>query len=245
MTGEYAADGPGGRLGRVAIGGLASLMRVADRRAAHRVTTYVAESQWVADQLARNYGVRSRVIWPPVDCERFTPPPDQDHDDYFLFYGRLIEPYKRPTLAVEAFRGSRRRLIVAGDGPAMADLRRRAPANVEFAGQLQDADLIPLIQRSAAVVFPSRDDFGLVPVEAMACGRPVLAFAGGGALETVLPGVTGEFFGSQDVSVLHAAIEKFNPDAYDPGVIRSHAERWRVERFQREFLEAAAETLAR
>ena len=245
MTGDYAEDVPGGHIGGKAIRGLAAFMREADRRAARRVTTYVAESRWVAAQLARNYGVSSRVIWPPVDCERFSPPDEGGYDDYFLFYGRLIEPYKRPTLAVEAFRGAGRRLVVAGDGPAMADLRKRAPANVEFVGRLQDAELIPLIQRSAAVVFPSRDDFGLVPVETMACGRPVLAFAGGGALETVLPGVTGEFFASQDVATLQHAIEEFNPDAYDPAVIRSHAEHWRTERFERELMEAAVETLAR
>jgi glycosyltransferase involved in cell wall biosynthesis len=245
MTDEYAGGVAGGRIGDVAIRSLAAVMRAADRRAAKRVTTYVAESRWVADQLGRNYGVESRVVWPPVDCERFVPSEEDGHDDYFLFYGRLIEPYKRPTLAVEAFKGSRRRLIVAGEGPAMADLRRRAPANVEFVGRLEDADLIPLIQRSAAVVFPSRDDFGLVPVETMACGRPVLAFAGGGALETVLPGVTGDLFASQDVATLHQAIEDFEPDAYDPQAIRAHAEGWRRERFERELREVAAETLVR
>ncbi len=245
MTEDYAGRIPGGAVGAVALKSLASAMRIADRRAAARVTTYVAESEFVSAQLQRNYNVQSRVIWPPVDCRRFSPSVTGEHDDYFLFYGRLIEPYKQPTLAVEAFRGLRHQLVVAGDGPAMSDLRRRAPKNVTFVGHLDDGDLIPLIQRCAAVIFPSRDDFGLVPVEAMACGRPVLAFAGGGALETVVPGVTGEFFDAQDSATLRSALASFDPDAYAPDAIRAHAERWRPERFRDELLEAARETLRR
>ncbi len=208
----------------------AAAMRAQDRRAAARVTRYVAESRFVAEQLARFYGRRAEVIWPPVDCGRFHPA-GEGHDGYFLFCGRLVEAYKRPSLAVRAFADLPARLVVAGDGPARSHLEAIATDNVEFVGHLEDRDLVPLMQRCAAAVFPSRDDFGLVPVEVMACGRPVLAYAGGGALETVLAGRTGEFFAEQSADAVREAVSRFDPDAYDPAAIRAHAEQWREERF--------------
>jgi glycosyltransferase involved in cell wall biosynthesis len=133
---------------------------------------------------------------------------------------------------MDAFRGlPERRLVVAGDGPALPRLRAMAPSNVSFRGHLDDHELVPLMQRCAAVLFPSRDDFGLIPVEAMACGRPVLAYGAGGALETVVPGRTGEFFDRQEVEAVRAAIADFDPAAYDPAAIRAHALGWRRERF--------------
>jgi glycosyltransferase involved in cell wall biosynthesis len=239
MTEDYGAQlGAARRLA----GAAASAFRAIDRRAARRVTRYVAESRYVADQLERFYGRRCDVIYPPVDCDRFRPG-SPGHDGYFLFCGRLVEAYKKPSLVVDAFRElPEHRLVVAGDGPALPDLRRRAGANVEFVGQVSDDRLIPLMQRCAAVVFPSRDDFGLIPVEAMACGRPALAFAGGGALETVVAGSTGEFFAEQSVAAIREAVRAFDPDAYDPAAIRAHAERWRAERFVDERMTAIAET---
>ena len=127
-------------------------------------------------------------------------------------------------------------LVVAGDGPSYHELKERATGNVEFLGHVDDADLVPLMQRCAASVFPSVDDFGLIPVETMACGRPVLAFAGGGALETVKAGETGEFFDQPTVDALRTAVERFDPDAYDSAAIRAHAERWHLPRFQEAIL---------
>jgi glycosyltransferase involved in cell wall biosynthesis len=244
MTDSYGAQLPGGPVAGAALRGFAAAMRVADRRAAARVTDYIAESHFVADQIQRFYGRASRVIYPPVDCERFQPGA-APHEDYFLFCGRLIEPYKQPTIAVEAFRGLPHRLVVAGDGPALSELRRRAGPNVEFRGHLGDDELIPLMQGCAAVIFPSIDDFGLIPVEAMACGRPVIAFAGGGALETVVAGRTGEFFDRQTPESLAAAVRAFDPSAYDPAAIRSHAESWRRERFVEEIVDQVRRTASR
>ena len=238
MTDEYAGRWTSGRLTGRAFDLFAGAMRSADRRAASRVTHYVAESEYVADQLERAYGRRPEVIYPPVDCDLFRPPPDPGHEDYYLFAGRLVEPYKRPGIVIEAFRSFGRRLVIAGDGPAYRELKAAAPANVEFVGHVGDDELVPLMQRCAATVFPSVDDFGLIPVEVMACGRPVLAFAGGGALETVVAGETGEFFGAQTAPALLEALEAFDPGAYDPAAIRAHAERWRVARFQEEILGA-------
>ena len=231
MTDAYGAEF-GGALANRSLGLLAGAMRSLDRRAARGVDRYVAESEFVADQLRRFYGVEPEVIFPPVDCTRFTPSAESGHDDFFLLCGRLIEPYKQPFMAVEAFRSLGARLVVAGDGPALSELRRIAPPNVEFLGHLADDELVPLMQRCTAAVFPSRDDFGLIPVEVMACGRPVVAFAGGGALETVLPGVTGEFFEEQTADALEAAVRAFDPGRYDTAAIRAHAEQWDVPRFK-------------
>lgn len=243
MTRDYEVElGAVARLSGVA----ASAFRAADRRAAVRVTRYIAESQFIADQIERFYGREAEVIYPPVDCDVFCPPEERvGHDGYYLFCGRLVEAYKRPSLVVRAFNElPHERLVIAGDGPAMADLKRIAGPNVEFLGRLDDRDLVPVMQQCAATIFPSRDDFGLIPVEVMACGRPVLAYAGGGALETVDAGVTGEFFNEQTVAAVREAVRSFDPDAYDPVAIRSHAERWRHERFVGELRAAVVETAA-
>jgi glycosyltransferase involved in cell wall biosynthesis len=244
MTEAYGSELPGGRVAGVALRGFAAAMRAADRRAAARVTDYIAESEYVAGQIERFYGRTSRVIYPPVDCERFRPG-SAPHEEYFLLCGRLIEPYKQPTIAVDAFRGLPHRLVVAGDGPALPELRRRAGPNVEFRGHLGDDELIPLMQGCAAAIFPSIDDFGLIPVEVMACGRPVIAFAGGGALETVVAGRTGEFFDHQTAESLAAAVRSFDPSAYDTQAIRAHAERWRRERFVDEIVDQVRRTASR
>jgi glycosyltransferase involved in cell wall biosynthesis len=243
MTEDYAANAPGRKIGALAVRGLATGLRKADRRAAQQVTRYVANSQYVAKQIEANYRRSARVVWPPVDTDLFRPSPGSEQGDYFLFVGRLIEPYKRPSLVIDAFGDLPHRLVVAGDGPEMSSLRRRATPNVEFTGHLADAELIPLMQDAAAVVFPSHDDFGLVPVEAMACGTPVIAFAGGGALETVIPGVTGSLFGSQTSDALKQAITAFDSGAFDRKTIRAHAERWNPNRFREEILAEAASTL--
>ena len=232
MTDEYADELMDGWLRLRAFRLLARGLRHVDRRAARRVAHYVAESHFVAEQVRRAYGRDSEVIHPPVDCKLFRPPSDRGHDGFYLLCGRLIEPYKRPGLVIDAFREIPDRLVVAGDGPAYRELKERASSNVEFVGHLTDEDLVPLMQRCAATVFASVDDFGLIPVETMACGRPVVAFPGGGALETVVPGKTGEFFGHATARSLIETLQRFDPNSYDPAAIRSHAERWDVPRFQ-------------
>jgi glycosyltransferase involved in cell wall biosynthesis len=241
MTDAYGDEIGGGPLARYAVRALAAWFRHLDRRAARRVTRYVAESRFVADQVERFYGRTAKVIYPPVDCDLFRPS-GSGHDGYYLFCGRLVEAYKRPSIVVDAFRGLPQRLVIAGTGPALDDLKRRAGNNVEFVGQLGDAELVPLMQRCAAAIFPSRDDFGLIPVEVMACGRPVIAYRAGGALETTVEGRTGEFFADQTAPAIRASVERFDPDRYDPAAIRSHAEAWREERFLREMRAAIDDT---
>jgi glycosyltransferase involved in cell wall biosynthesis len=244
MTEDYAAELGRGRAGAALARVTARGLRRIDWRAAQRVSRYVAESRYVGRQIEEFYERPAEVIYPPVDCDLFRPSGQPGHDGYFLFCGRLVEAYKRPSLVVRAFRDlPQHRLVVAGDGPALSRLQAEATANVTFLGQVGDADLVPLMQRCAAVVFPSRDDFGLIPVEAMACGRPALAYAAGGALETVVAGRTGEFFDEQSPGAIRDAVERFEPDSYDSDAIRAHALGWRRERFTSEIRAAAARTL--
>jgi glycosyltransferase involved in cell wall biosynthesis len=245
MTEAYEGRWAGGPVRRRSFRALAAWMRAADRRAARGVTTYVVGSRYVADQIKRFYGRDAELVNPPVDTELFRPNGSSDHDGYFLICGRLIEPYKRFGIAIDAFRNLPHRLLVAGDGPAYPELAARAGPNVEFLGRLDDEELVPVMQRAAAMLFPSTDDFGLIPVESMACGRPVIAFADGGALETVKAGATGEFFRSPTADAIREAVESFNPAAYDPVAIRAHAEGWSLPRFQRQILDLVRRTATR
>jgi glycosyltransferase involved in cell wall biosynthesis len=236
MTGQYRDQWTGGRLSRLAFDGMAAGLRRSDRRSAKRPNAFLTQSHYVADQIERFYGRKAAIVGAPVDCDRFVP--GGEPEDYFLVCARLIEPYKRTSIVLDAFRRLPGRLVVAGDGPAMEDLRRMAPRGVEFTGHLDDRELVPLMQRCKALIFPSCDDFGLVPVEAMACGRPVLAYRGGGALTTVNPGVTGEFFDEQTPEAVRRAVASFNPTGYDPAAIRRHAEHWDTRAFRRRIVAA-------
>lgn len=218
---------------------LAAAMRRSDRRSAQPVAQYLTQSPFTAEQIERFYGRAAAVIGAPVDCDLFRPGGDPP-EDYFLFCGRLIEPYKRVGITIEAFRRLGARLIVAGDGPDFERLAAAAPPNVEFLGHVGDDELVPLMQRCRALVFPSRDDFGLIPVEAMACGRPVIAYAGGGSLYTSLPGVTGEVFAEQTAEAIEAMVRRFQPESYDPGRIREHALQWDSARFRERLVEHVA-----
>ena len=244
MTEGYRERWAGGGVSARAFDLLAAGARRSDRRAARRVASYLTQSPFTADQIERFYGVEAEVIGAPIDCDAFRPDGPRGHGDYFLLVGRLVEPYKRVGVALEAFRRLGRRLVIAGDGPALEELRAAAPPNVEFLGALGDADLAELMRGCQGAVFPSRDDFGLVPLEVMACGRPVLAYADGGALYTVVPGVTGEHFPEQTADSLVAAVETFDPAAYDPAALRAHALQWDRPAFRDRMRAAVAEVLS-
>src|SRR3954452_2462493 len=209
MTEDYRGRwAPGGMRAR-AFDLLAGATRASDHRAARRIVSYLTSSDYVAQQVRAFYHRNVEVIGVPIDTDKFVPS-QSDPDDYFLLVGRLLEPYKRVGIAVEAFRRLGRRLLIAGDGPAMAELRATAPPNVELLGYQGDESLVRLMQSCQAAIFPSRDDFGLVPLEVMACGRPVIAFGEGGALHTVVAGRTGEFIGEQTADAIVAAVESFD-----------------------------------
>ena len=232
MTGSYKGRYAGtNAVAGCAFEGLAAMLRRSDRRSAQPIQQYLTQSPFTARQLAEFYGREAAVIGAPIDCGLFSPSPEPP-DDYYLFCGRLIEPYKRVRIAIEAFRRTGQRLVVAGGGPDFERLSAEAPPNVEFLGHIADDQLVPLMQHCEALVFPSCDDFGLIPLEVMACGRPVLAYADGGSLYTSKPGTTGELFFEQTADSIEAALRSFDPGAYEPAKIREHALQWDSGRFR-------------
>lgn len=211
-----------------------------DLRTAGNVHRYIAISEHIRRRIRGAYGRESEVIYPPVEVSRFSILPKQD--DYFLVVSRLT-PYKQIDLAIEAFKESPSRLLVIGAGPHERALKALAGKNVEFLGRVPPSELAEYMGRCRALVFPGCEDFGIAPVEAMACGRPVIAFAGGGALETVEEGVTGLFFHRQAPESLREALGRFEKTAFDPAVIRKRAERFDKEVFKRKIGALAAEAL--
>jgi glycosyltransferase involved in cell wall biosynthesis len=241
----YAAHLPGGRPSRAAFSVWAAAARRADRAAARSVQVFLTASPFGAGLIQSAYGTEAEILPPPIDTQRFVPSTNSP-GDYFLFVGRLVEAYKRPSLAIEAFaRMPDRRLLIAGDGPEMTELRRRATPNIEFLGHLQDAELIQAMQGCQAAVFPSVDDFGLVPIEVNACGRPVLALKAGGPMHTVVPGVNGEFLADQSAEAIFQAVSSFDPNRYDSSAIRAHAMKWDRTTFREEIQAAAREAVGR
>jgi glycosyltransferase involved in cell wall biosynthesis len=186
----------------------------------------------VAQRIERYYRRQATVIPPPIAVGRFSPAANPSRD-YYLVMGELTS-YKRADLAVEAFRNSNRRLVIAGDGPEAATLRKSAPANITFAGRVSDGEQATLYANCRALIFPGEEDFGMVPVEAMASGRPVVAFRSGGALDYVVDGVTGVFFRDQTPASLRSAVDAFEQReaAFDPAKIRSHAQQFSEKAFQ-------------
>ncbi|HPQ40318.1 MAG TPA: glycosyltransferase [bacterium] len=186
-----------------------------------RVHYYIANSRFVAERIRRLYHRNSRVIPAPVDCSYYSPG-TSDPEDFYLMVSALA-PYKRVDLAVEAFNESGRKLIIIGDGTESQMLRKSARSNIEFLGRLDDEAVRSYYRRCRALVFPGIEDFGLVPLEAQACGRPVIAYAGGGALETVIEGISGHFFFSQTSGSLNHAVETFEAMEFSSEIIRKRA----------------------
>jgi len=206
---------------RAVLPAVIGLLRSWDYAAAQRVTHFVAISRLVGERIKRCYGRESAIIYPPLDAQAYSPSPD--HDDFFLIVSRLI-PYKRIDLAVQACSQLGLPLRIIGDGRDRAHLERLAGPTVRFLGHLPDADVKEHLRRCRAFIFPGEEDFGLAPLEAMASGRPVIAYGAGGALETIVEGVTGAFFREPTVESLAEAVRTFDAAVYDPVAIRRHAE---------------------
>ena len=212
-------------------------MRLWDFASAQRVDVMVANSRFIAQRIFKTYGREAKVVYPPVNVDRF--PLHQDKQDYYVTASRLV-PYKKMDVLVEAFRQLQgKQLIVIGDGPMYKSLAATAPPNVTLMGYQPDEVLLEKMQHARAFLFAAEEDFGIIPVEAQACGTPVIAFGRGGSLETVVDGVTGRFFDKQTPESACAAIKAFDKEAdrFDPAVIRQHAEQFTPQRFRREFSE--------
>jgi glycosyltransferase involved in cell wall biosynthesis len=215
-----------------------SRMRVWDLRTSNGVDSFIAISQFIARRIWKVYRREATVIYPPVDTEAFTP--GADREDFYITASRMV-PYKRIDLIVEAFAGMpERRLIVIGDGPESARIRSRAGPNVEFLGRQPHEVLLDRLRRARAFVFAAEEDFGIAPVEAQACGTPVIAFGRGGAAETIRDlsdtRATGVLFEEQTTGSLVQAIERFeqSQDRIVQAHCRQNAERFSVDRFKAE-----------
>jgi len=224
---DYFGAGAG-RLTRTVMPAVAAALRRWDRRTAAGVRHFVAISRFIANRIRRAYGRESDVIYPPVDVSRFRL--EEAPGEFYLVVSALT-PYKRVDLAVEAANRLRRRLLVVGSGPEEHRLRRLAGPTVELLGWREDGEVAELYARCRALIFPSLEDFGITSLEAMAAGRPVIAFGQGGALETVVPpgrgeAPTGLFFDAQTVEALVDAVGRFeaDPGAFEPKALRRRAE---------------------
>jgi glycosyltransferase involved in cell wall biosynthesis len=191
-----------------------------DVRASQRTDHFIAISQTVRERIFSYYGRQAAIIYPPVDTSSYQV--TDRIDDYFLIVSRLV-PYKRIHLAVEAFNALKLPLVVIGEGRARAALQRLAQPNVRFLGRLPQEEVRRYMARCQAFIFPGEEDFGIAPVEAQAAGRPVIAYAGGGALDSVVQDVTGTFFREPAAESLAQAVRQFDHRAYDPAAIRDHA----------------------
>ena len=194
-----------------------------DLRAAQQPDYYIANSQVVADRIKKVYGREAIVIPPPIDVDRFEPA--ENVEDYYLILSRLV-PYKRIDIAIEACKKLNRRLVIIGDGPDRKRLEELAGPQTEFLGRQSDTQVNLYASRCRALLFPGEEDFGMVPLEVNAAGRPVIAYRAGGAVETVIEGVTGVFFDEPKSDALVEAIERFESLTWTTANLRRHAEKF-------------------
>lgn len=207
-------------------------LRVWDKEASVRPDQHIAISNFVKERITKYYQQNASVIYPPIDTSKYHI--SDRVDDYFLMVGRLVG-YKRFDLAVKTFTAMQLPLKIVGDGPERKNLERIAGHNVEFLGLISDFKMPDLYARAQAIVFPQEEDFGLVPLEAMASGRPVIAYRGGGAIETIIENKTGVFFDEQTEIGIAQAVGKYRMATFDPRAIREHAMKFDKKEFISKF----------
>lgn len=217
-------------------------MRIWDRVAADRVDYFLANSHYIARRIKKFYGRDSVVIYPPVEIESFQIDEKVERGDHYLFVGRLIN-YKKCDLVIHAFNKLKLPLRIVGYGPDKKKLWHLADKNIEFVGTKANADLAKEYQQAQALIFPAEEDFGIVPIEAMACGTPVIAFNKGGVTETVINSETGLFFDEQTPESIVDAIERFDKIEFDQYTIRCQAEKFSKENFKNNFIAAVEKIL--
>lgn len=222
---KYAQDFGFPTFVRRLVPSLVSPLRLWDRASAKRPDVIIANSDFVSRRIAKYYRRTSEVIHPPVDTGRFFVSPPEKRGTYFLMVGRLIA-YKRHDIAIEAFSRLGLPLKIIGRGPEYARLRKIAGPTVEFLGRVDDADLPRYYSECRAFVFPQEEDFGIVAVEAMASGRPIIAYRGGDIVEHLDEGTMGIYFDRQTPEAIIEAVGRFRDDAYDPELIRRSALRF-------------------
>lgn len=222
---HYIAREGFGKAIELALRPMIAMMKRWDYQAAQRVSHFIAISTDIQNRIKTYYNRDSTIIFPPVDTSRFQPVPTEQVEDYYLVVSRLI-PYKRIDLAVQVATELGVPLKVGGKGRDMERLQSMAGDTVEFLGYVPDEDLPALMAKSKAFIFPGLEDFGITPVQAQSAGRPVIAYGAGGALDTVIPSVTGEHFHDLTVESLKSVMQNFDPSRYNPVDIRAHAQKF-------------------
>ena len=208
-------------------------LRIWDSRTSHGVDYFVANSHYIGRRIRKVYGRSSAVVYPPVDTEVFAPVAEKDN--YYVTASRFV-PYKKIRLVVEAFaRMPERTLHVLGHGPSWKEIASKATPNVKMLGYQSPLAMIAQLQKAKAFIYAAQEDFGILPVEAQACGTPVIAYGRGGATETVIDGTTGILFPSQTVDGICWGVDQFERQSFDSRVVRANAERFSIGRFRRDF----------
>jgi glycosyltransferase involved in cell wall biosynthesis len=207
-----------------------SYLRIWDKLAADRVDYFIANSQFVARRIRKYYHRDSIVINPPVDVTRFSVSPEIG--DYYLIISRL-RPYKKVDIAVQAFNRLGLPLYIIGYGEEEERLKQIARPNIKFLGNVSDSEVVKYLSHCKAFINPQEEDFGITVIEAMAAGRPVIAYGSGGALESIIPGKTGVFFDEQSWEALADTVIHFKSEDYDPRTIRAHAENYDISNFKK------------
>lgn len=240
MYQDYFGSNKTGWLSKKIIPLFAHYLRTWDAASTPRVDWFIANSKHVARRIRKYYGREATVIYPPVDTAKFSPNPKAG--DYFLIVSALV-PYKRTDLAISAFNRLGEKLVIVGEGPELKKLKKMAQHNIEFVDWQSPQNLVQYYSNCKALIFPGEEDFGMVPVEAMACGKPVIAFARGGSLETVIEQnekngkySTGLFFFQQSEDEIIAAVKKFQQLEWDPEFIAQHARKFDRTIFQEKII---------
>ena len=220
-------------------------LRQWDVSTAARVDRFVANSSHVALRIRKYYRRGSTVVHPPVNIAEFRRTGSQPRGDFYLLAGELVS-YKRADIAIDAFNALGRKLLVVGEGSKLQDLRRKAKSNISFVGRVSHEELRTAMGACRALVFPGEEDFGIIPVEAMAAGAPVIAYGRGGILDTVVDGVSGILFDEQTPECLLAALTRFEAteDSFACEAIAEHASQFSQDRFKRGFMKVVREALA-
>lgn len=225
---SYAKEIKEGRLIKHFLPFMLNRLRAWDQLASQRVDHFIANSKFVAQRIKNYYHRSSEVIYPPVDTENFYISPELGN--YYLAVSRL-KPYKKVDLVVKAFNKLNLPLKIIGAGEEEARLRQMAKPNIEFLGPVSEEKKREYFSKCLAFINPQEEDWGITPIEAMASGRPVIAYGKGGVLETVLDGSTGKFFDEQSWEALIDTVLKFKPRDYDPQLIKNHAEQFNTKNF--------------
>jgi glycosyltransferase involved in cell wall biosynthesis len=233
---EYVERERLGAFARSVLPFLITGLRIWDQASAMRVDHFIANSPVVAERIRKYYHRDAVIIPPPVEVSRFAFDPSTQPGDYFLIISRLV-PYKRIDLAIEACNRLQLPLVIIGAGRDMERLKELSGPSIRFLGQLSDEEVRHYYGRCRAFLFPGEEDFGITPLEAQASGRPVIAYGSGGALASVVDGITGAFFYEQTVDCLARVLASFDESRYDPQTIRNHALEFDLPRFHRRILQ--------